>query len=155
MSRRRFAMTAVVLSAGLALAGCTPPVAEPTAWQGVVQTLASQASGGDYAAASATLDQLEADVTAEAQAILDRIAAVRADLVSLVPAPEPTTETTPEPAPEAPAPTTVDDDGADDEEQQTPGESDGEGPGNSDNGKDNKGKSDQSKGPGEKGKKDG
>lgn len=165
MSRRRFVMTAVVLSAGLALAGCTPPVAEPTAWQGVVQTLASQASGGDYAAASATLDQLEADVTAqrdagtlpaaEAEAILARIAAVRADLVSLVPAPEPTTETTPEPAPDAPAPTTVDDDGADDEEQQTPGESDEEGPGNSDNGKDNKGKSDQSKGPGEKGKKDG
>jgi len=43
------------LTAGLALAGCTPQAAAPTAWQGVVQTLASQASDGDYASATATL----------------------------------------------------------------------------------------------------
>lgn len=171
MRIRRPVATALALAATIVLAGCTPPAAEPTAWQGVVQTLASQASAGDYASASATLDQLEAEVTAqrdagtlsasEAEAILARIAVVRADLSSLLPAPEPTAESTPEPTegsdPEStPEPTqsTVDDDeeATDEEppapgdESRTPGEKDDTGPGNSGPGKGDPGKG----GPGKK-----
>lgn len=174
MRIRRPMATALALAATIVLAGCTPPAAEPTAWQGVVQTLASQASGGDYASASTTLDQLEADVTAqrdagtlsasEAEAILARIAVVRADLSSLLPTPEPTAESTPEPTQEtSPEPTqsTVGDDeeGIDDEpsspgdepsspgeESRTPDEKGGKGPGNSGPGKGDPGKG----GPGKK-----
>lgn len=158
----------LALAVGLALAGCTPPAAEPTAWQGDVQTLANQASGGDYASASATLDQLEADViaqrdagtvsSAEAEAILSRIAAVRADLASLAPSPEPTPAQSTEPATEdtpEPAQSAVSDDGATDDEQKGPA-----GPG--DKGADKSGKDDGGKdknegpaAPGGPGKKDG
>lgn len=160
MRIRRPVATALALATTIVLAGCTPPAAEPTAWQGVVQTIASQASGGDYASASATLDQLEAEVTAqrdagtlsasEAEAILARIAVVRADLSSLLPAPEPSAESTPEPTEESspestPEPTqsTVgdDDEATDDEpsppgdESGTPDEKDDKGPGKSGPGK--------------------
>lgn len=180
MRRRLLAPPALALATAIALAGCTPPPAEPTAWQGVVQTLASQASGGDYASASATLDQLEADVIAqrdagaipatEAEAILSRIAAVRADLASLAPAPEPTPEPAPEPSQESavdvgsePTESTVSDDDADEdespatpddqpEEQSRPGNEDQGKPGKGDEGR---GKSDESPGRGGPGKKDG
>lgn len=168
MTRHRVLAPVLALAVGLALAGCTPPAAEPTAWQGVVQTLASQASGGDYASASATLDQLEADViaqrdagtipSAEAEAILSRIATVRADLASLAPSPEPTPEPTTEPVTEdTPEPTqsTVSDDGATDDEQKAPagpGEKDSEKSGKGDGGK---GKTDGPSAPGGPGKKDG
>lgn len=175
MSLRRTATTALALAAVLALTGCTPPAAEPTAWQGVVQTLASQASGGDYASASATLDQLDADVTAqrdagslsaaEAEAILARIAVVRADLSSLLPAPEPTAESTPEPTTESTTPvvedtpdptqsTVGDDDASDDEptppgDSATPDEPGGKGPGNTGPGRGGPGQ-DRPGGPGKK-----
>ncbi|MDU0365907.1 hypothetical protein AB0O16_11565 [Microbacterium sp. NPDC089180] len=105
MIRRASLAGVVAVAAALALAGCTPPAA-PTAWQQNVQTIAEQASAGDYASALASLDALEAEVTArrdageitaeEADAILTRIATVRADLTGLVPTPTPTPE--PEPA---------------------------------------------------------
>lgn len=104
MNRRAAPAAALILAAGFALAACAPPAATPTAWQSTVQTVAQQASTGDYASALATLDALEAEVTArrdageisgeEADGILSRIATVRADLTSLVPAPA----TTPTPA---------------------------------------------------------
>ncbi len=175
MRFRRSLSLSLALAGAFALAGCTPPAAEPTAWQGVVQTLASQASGGDYASALATLDQLEAEVTAQrdtgtlatdaAEAILSRMATVRADLTSLAPSPEPTapvSESTPEPSQS----TVTDDDDGDDEqdaeepqpepEQPAPADPGDTGPGNSgpdapgsgnpgpekdDKGKDDKGKS--------------
>ena len=160
MRRHRGLIPVLALTAGLALAGCTPQAAAPTAWQGVVQTLASQASDGDYASATATLDQLEADVTAqrdagaitsaEAEAILSRIATVRADLASLAPSPEPVPEVTP-----APTQSTVGDDGAVPDEPQNPVEPDGKGSGNSGKGNGGKGKSDSATTPGGPGKKDG
>ena len=168
MTRRRLLSPVLPRAVGLMLAGCTPPAAEPNAWQGVVQTLASQASAGDYSSASATLDQLEADViaqrdagtiaSAEAEAILSRIATVRADLASLAPSPEPTPEQTTEPVTEdtsEPTPSTVSDDGATDDEQKEPagpGEKDSEKSGKGDSGK---GKSDAPAAPGGPGKKDG
>lgn len=168
MRRRWIGVPVVALAVVVALAGCTLPAPETTAWQGTVQTLASQASGGDYASASATLDQLEADVVAqrdagtisadEATAILSRIETVRADLASLNPAPspEPTTEQTPEPTvadtPE-PAQDTVVDDGPSQQEQ--PPQNDDKGPGNPGKGGGGKGGKDDSTGPGGPGKKDG
>lgn len=166
MRRRWIGVPVVALVAVVALAGCTPPAPETTAWQGTVQTLASQASGGDYASASATLDQLEADVIAqrdagmispdEAAAILSRIATVRADLASLTPNPEPTTVQTPEPTvadtPE-PAQDTVVDEGP--SQQQQPPQNDDKGPGNPGKGGGGKGGKDDSTGPGGPGKKDG
>ncbi|KZE40749.1 hypothetical protein [Microbacterium sp. T32] len=166
MRRRWIGVPVVALAAVVALAGCTPPAPEATAWQGTVQTLASQASGGDYASASATLDQLEADVVAErdagtispdeAAAILSRIATVRADLASLTPNPEPTTVQTPEPTvadtPE-PAQDTVVDEGP--SQQQQPPQNDDKGPGNPGKGGGGKGGKDDSTGPGGPGKKDG
>ncbi|MFF7681436.1 hypothetical protein ACFZA2_01655 [Microbacterium sp. NPDC007973] len=99
MIRRASLAGVVAVAVALALAGCTPPAA-PTAWQQNVQTIAEQASAGDYASALASLDALEAEVTArrdageitaeEADAILTRIATVRADLTGLVPTPTPT-----------------------------------------------------------------
>lgn len=98
--RRTASAAGLVLAAGIALAACAPPASTPTAWQQSVQTVAEQASAGDYAAALAGLDALEADVTArrdageitaaEVDAILARIATVRSDLTSLTPAPSPT-----------------------------------------------------------------
>ena len=138
--RRRIAPAAgLVLAAVLTLSACTPPAAEPTAWQSTVETVAAQASGGDYAAALATLDALEAEVTArrdagelapdEAEAILSRIATVRADLTSLTPTPTPTPEPvqTSEPVqqPTVPEEDGSSDDGTDDEVD--PGD---QGPGN-------------------------
>ena len=141
---RRIAPTAgFLLAATLALAACTPPAATPTAWQQSVQTVADQASGGDYTSALASLATLEADVVArrdagevtadEAAGILSRIATVRADLTSLVPTPTPTptTEPTPEPSQE----TVTDDDGGDEPAQPAPddkgsGGKDDKGPGN-------------------------
>lgn len=109
MIRRASLAGVVAVAAALALAGCTPPAA-PTAWQQNVQTIAEQASAGDYASALASLDALEAEVTArrdageitaeEADAILTRIATVRADLTGLVPTPEPEPAQTTEPAPD-------------------------------------------------------
>lgn len=173
MSRHRITATSLAFAAALALTGCAPTAAEPTPWQGVVQTLASQASGGDYASASTTLDQLEADVLAqrdagtvspaEAEAILARIAVVRADLSGLVPDPEPTAEQSPEPVtPDTPEPTpsAVDDQPETVEDPPTQTEPADEGPGNSDKGEDGKGNSGKGKGdgsqpPGGPGKKDG
>ncbi|MBD8478594.1 hypothetical protein [Microbacterium sp. CFBP 8794] len=164
--RRRIAPAAgLVLAAVLTLSACTPPAAEPTAWQSTVETVAAQASGGDYVAALATLDALEAEVTArrdagelaadEAEAILSRIATVRADLTSLTPTPTPTP--TPEPVqtsepvqqPTVPEEDGSSDDGTDDEvdpgdqgpgngpSDQAPGGSgNGNGNGNNGNGKD-------------------
>lgn len=106
MIRRVAPATALVFASALALSACAQPAASPTAWQQSVQTVAEQASAGDYASALASLDALEAEVTArrdageitaeEADAILARIATVRADLASLVPAPSssPTPEQT-------------------------------------------------------------
>lgn len=173
MRFRRSLSLSLALAGALALAGCTPPAAEPTAWQGVVQTLASQASGGDYASALTTLDQLEAEVTAQrdagtlatdaAEAILSRIATVRADLTSLAPSPEPTapvSESTPEPSQ-----STVTDDEQDAEESEPepapadpgdtgPGNSgpDAPGSGNPGPGKDDKGKDDKGKSEGAPGR---
>ncbi|WP_148286490.1 hypothetical protein [Microbacterium sp. B19] len=160
MRRRWIGVPVVALAVVVALAGCTQPAPETTAWQGTVQTLASQASGGDYASASATLDQLEADVIAqrdagtispdEATAILSRIATVRADLVSLAPSPspEPTVADTPEPTQD-----TVVDDGPSQQEQ--PPQNDDKGPGNPGKGGGGKGGKGESTGPGGPGKKDG
>lgn len=134
---RRAAPLAGILFAGvLALAACTPPAATPTAWQQNVQTVADQASSGDYASALASLDALEADVSArrdageisaeEADGILSRIATVRADLTSLAPRPSPTLTT--EPSPEQ-SQDTVTDDGGDEPAQPAP---DDKGPGGTD-----------------------
>lgn len=173
MNRRWLPAASLAYAAALALTGCAQTVAEPTPWQGVVQTLASQASGGDYASASSTLDQLEADVlaqrdagtvsAAEAEAILARIAIVRADLADLVPAPEPTAEQTPQPvATDTPEPTqsTVEDEGESVEDPPTQTEPTDKGPGNSGKGEDGKGsggkdKVDDPPTPGGPGKKDG
>ena len=119
MIRRAAPTAALLFAATVMLASCTPPSASPTAWQQSVQTVAEQASSGDYASASATLDALEADVVArrdageitaaEADGILARIATVRADLTSLAPAPSsPAPEETGDPEPSetaAPEPT--------------------------------------------------
>lgn len=175
MRFRRSLSLSLALAGALALAGCTPPAAEPTAWQGVVQTLASQASGGDYASALTTLDQLEAEVTAQrdagtlatdaAEAILSRIATVRADLTSLAPSPEPTapvSESTPEPTQS----TVTDGDGEQDAEEPEPepapadpgdtgpGNSGPDGPGSGNPGpeKDDKGKDDKGKSEGAPGR---
>jgi len=137
----------LVAALALALTGCTPPPAAPTAWQTTVETVASQASSGDYATALSTLDALAADVTArrdaggvssdEAERLLASIATVRADLTALAPTPTPTptptveASPTPEPAPQQAPP--ADDKG---------GEKGGNGGGNG-------------KGPGGPGKKDG
>lgn len=136
MKRRVMPAAAVFLAATIAFAGCTPPAAERTAWQRTVETVAAQASGGDYATALATLDALETDVVSrrdagevsaeQTDAILGRIATVRADLIALVPSPTPTPTPTlePEPAPTSeptpePQPTASDgasdDDGSDDD----------------------------------------
>jgi len=160
--RRRILLPAgLLLATAVALTGCTPPAAQPTAWQSTVQTVASQASAGDYTSAFATLDALEAEVVSrrdagalsagEADGILSRIAAVRADLSSLTPTPTPTPEPTAEPTPNQQS-TVTDDGGADDEEPANPGD---QGPGG--NGK-GKGPSKDDQGPGSNGgpgKKDG
>ncbi|WP_295833628.1 hypothetical protein [uncultured Microbacterium sp.] len=160
MIRRAAPLAGILLAGVLALAGCTPPAETPTAWQQNVQTVADQASSGDYASALASLDALEADVIArrdagevsaeEADGILSRIATVRADLTSLAPSPSPTptststpTQTT-EPSPEQSQDTVTDDRG--DEPGQPP--SDDKGPG----GKDDKAPGNgDGKGPGKKG----
>lgn len=120
MIRRTAPAAALLLAGVLALAACTPPAAAPTAWQSTVQTVAQQASTGDYASALASLDALEAEVVArrdageitaeEADGILSRIATVRADLTSLVPVPSstPTPTSTPT-APAEPAPSETQD----------------------------------------------
>ncbi|WP_150952050.1 hypothetical protein [Microbacterium testaceum] len=165
MIRRAAPAAGLLLAASVALAACTPPAQAPTAWQQNVQTVADQASTGDYASALASLDALEADVIArrdageitadEADGILNRIATVRADLTSLVPSPEPTpttesstgsstgssTEESTELAPEQ-SQDTVTDDGGDGPSQPAP---DDKGPG----GKDDKGPG-GGKGPGKK-----
>lgn len=163
---RRRALAGVLLAAAVILAGCTPPATTPTAWQQTVQSVASQASTGDYASALATLDALEAEVVArrdageitaqEADGILSRIATVRADLSSLVPAPTPTPTPTVESTPEQPAVT--DDDTTDDGGTVDPGDT---GPGGQDPDKDRgkeKGPGKENGGPGGgggPGKKDG
>lgn len=123
MTRRPAFGAALALAAALALTGCAPPAA-PTAWQQDVQTIAEQASTGDYASALVSLDALETEVASrrdageitpeEADGILTRIATVRADLTGLVPTPTPTPEPTQttEPAPDQQQ--DVVDDGADD-----------------------------------------
>lgn len=161
MSRRWITATSFAFAAALALTGCASTAAEPTPWQGAVQTLASQASGGDYASASTTLDQLEADVlaqrdagtvsAAEAEAILARIAVVRADLSGLVLDPEPTAEQSSEPVTQdtaEPTQSTVDDQPETVEDPPTQTEPADEGPGNSDKGEDGKGNSGKGKGDG-------
>lgn len=166
MSRRAPALAGIVLVVVVVLTGCTPPASAPTAWQDTVRTVASQASTGDYPSALATLDALEAEVVArrdggeipteEADAVLGRIATVRADLSALVPTPTPTPAPTTESTPEQPTVTddgTTDDDGAVD-----PGDT---GPGGQDPDKDkskDKGPGKENGGPGSgggPGKKDG
>ena len=56
MIRRAAPAAALVLAAAVALAACTPPAAEPTAWQQSVRTIAEQASAGDYASGLASVD---------------------------------------------------------------------------------------------------
>lgn len=143
MIRRIAPAAGLLLAATLALAACTPPAATPTAWQESVQTVADQASGGDYTSALASLATLEADVISrrdagevtadEAAGILSRIATVRADLTSLVPTPTPTPTTAPTPEPSQE--TVTDDDGGDEPAQPAPddkgsGGKDDKGPGN-------------------------
>lgn len=147
MRRRALPAVVVTVAAAFVLAGCTPPAATPTAWQQSVQTVAEQASTGDYSTALTSLDALEAEVTArrdageitadEADAILTRIATVRADLTSLVPAPASTP--TPEPSQTTDSGTddqqdTVTDDGGDDSSNDGPADKAPE-PGNNGNGK--------------------
>lgn len=161
MRRRILLPAGLLLAATLALTGCTPPAAQPTAWQSTVQTVANQASAGDYASALSTLDALEAEVVSrrdagtlsagDADGILSRIAAVRADLSSLTPTPTPTPTPTAEPTPDE-QPTISEDGGADDEEPANPGD---QGPGGNGKGK-GPGKDDQGPGSGGgPGKKDG
>ena len=155
MRRRGLPAVVVTAAAVFVLAGCTPPAATPTAWQQSVQTVAEQASTGDYSTALTSLDALEAEVTArrdageiaadEADAILTRIATVRADLTSLVPAPASTPTPTPEPSQTTESGTddqqdTVTDDGGDDSSNDGPAD---KAPEPGDNGKD--------KGPGKDG----
>lgn len=162
MRRRTLPVVGVLVAMTVALAGCTPPATEPTAWQSTVRTVADQASAGDYASALATLDALEAEVTArrdagelsaeEAAAILDRIATVRADLTSLAPTPTPTPEATPDDQPTISDDGSSDDGSPDDEAPANPGE---RGPGDNGKGK-GPGKDDQGPGAGGgAGKKDG
>jgi hypothetical protein len=152
--RRRILLPAgLLLAAAVGLTGCATPAAEPTAWQSAVQTVANQASAGDYTSALATLDALEAEVVArrdagtlsaeEADGILSRIAVVRADLTSLTPTPAPTPSPTVEPTPDEQSPIT-DDGGADDEGRENPGD---QGPGGNGKGK-GPGKDDQGPGSG-------
>ncbi|PVE65193.1 hypothetical protein [Microbacterium testaceum] len=159
--RRTTVMTGVLVAATLALAACTPPAA-PSAWQQSVQTLASQASAGDYASALAGLDALEAEVIArrdageittdEADGILSRIATVRADLSSLAPTPTPTPseQQTTEPAQDD-SQDSVSDDG-DDQQSDPPAEQQpsNEGPGGKGGDKGDKGPGGKDSGPGKK-----
>lgn len=102
--RRAVVGTTLAVAMSVALAACAPPAAEPTAWQQSVQTVARQASAGDYTSALSTLDALESEVVArrdaggisaeEADAILARIATVRTDLSGSTPTPTPTPEPT-------------------------------------------------------------
>ncbi len=163
MIRRTTAMTGVLVAATLALAACTPPAA-PSAWQQSVQTLASQASAGDYPSALAGLDALEAEVVArrdageittdEADGILSRIATVRADLSSLAPTPSPTPtpteQQTTEPAQDD-SQDSVSDDG-DDQQSDPPAEQQpsNEGPGGKGGDKGDKGPGAKDSGPGKK-----
>ena len=149
MRRRLLPCAGLLLAAAIALTGCTPPAAEPTAWQSAVQTVANQASAGDYASALATLDALEAEVVSrrdagtlsadEADGILSRIAEVRADLTSLTPTPTATPAPTVEPTPED-QPAVSDDSGTDDGAPTNPGDQgkggngQGKGPGKDDQG---------------------
>lgn len=153
MIRRVAPAAGFVLIAALSLTSCAPPAAAPTAWQQSVQTVADQASTGDYSSALASLDALEADVIArrdageisstEADGILSRIASVRADLTSLVPtpsptpstqaSPEPSTQSSPEPSQEAvtddggtaPSPQAPDDKGPGGKDDKAPGNGNG------------------------------
>lgn len=154
MKRRIVPAAGLVVAAVLTLSACTPPTAEPTAWQSRVETVAAQAFGGDYAAALATLDALEVEVTArrdaaelaadEAEAILSRIATVRADLTSLTPTPAPEPVQTSEPVQQQPTVPEEDDDvdpgdqgSGDGPSDQAPGgNGNGNGNGNNGNGKD-------------------
>lgn len=159
--RRTTVMTGVLVAATLALAACTPPAA-PSAWQQSVQTLASQASAGDYASALAGLDALESEVIArrdageittdEADGILSRIATVRADLSSLAPTPTPTPseQQTTEPAQDD-SQDSVSDDG-DDQQSDPPAEQQpsNEGPGGKGGDKGDKGPGGKDSGPGKK-----
>ncbi|WP_270352389.1 hypothetical protein [Microbacterium testaceum] len=159
--RRTTVMTGVLVAATLALAACTPPAA-PSAWQQSVQTLASQASAGDYASALAGLDALEAEVIArrdageittdEADGILSRIATVRADLSSLAPTPTPTPseQQTTEPAQDD-SQDSVSDDG-DDQQSDPPAEQQpsNEGPSGKGGDKGDKGPGGKDSGPGKK-----
>lgn len=156
MIRRAAPAAGFVLIAALSLTSCAPPAAAPTAWQQSVQTVADQASTGDYSSALSSLDALEADVIArrdageisstEADGILSRIASVRADLTSLVPTPSPTpsTQASPEPSQEAvtddggtaPSPQAPDDKGPGGKDDKAPGNGNGnengKGPGKKD-----------------------
>jgi hypothetical protein len=158
----------------MVLTGCQQPPAPMTQMQTLVVNTADQIAGGDPAAATSSLDALEAEAAARLQAgeidaaeadrIRAAIAVLRADLTALTtPSPEPettTTETEPveptTPEVEPVQPTVTETDEADDSEDapgnsgNTPGNdgetpgNDGETPGNSGNGN-NKGKSDDKK----------
>lgn len=156
MIRRAAPAAGFVLIAALSLTSCAPPAAAPTAWQQSVQTVADQASTGDYSSALSSLDALEADVIArrdageisstEADGILSRIASVRADLTSLVPTPSPTPSTQASPGPSqeavtddggtAPSPQAPDDKGPGGKDDKAPGNGNGnengKGPGKKD-----------------------
>ncbi|MDQ1122846.1 hypothetical protein [Microbacterium trichothecenolyticum] len=97
MIRRTAPLAGLLVAGALMLASCATP--SPTVWQSTVEAVASQAAAGDYASALASLDGLEAQVVTardagetpadEAEAVLSRIATVRADLTALVPSPTP------------------------------------------------------------------
>jgi predicted small secreted protein len=157
--RRRARIAAVLLAAALTLSGCAGAPAPGQDLRTLVVETAEHAAGGDWAAASAAIDDLEARViaardaeglsAADAEEILATIAAVRADLAALaappasedpvVPAEEQTpavdTGTTEQPA--------DDGDDADDGEDGSGNDGNGGGKGNDkggENGKGGKGK---------------
>ncbi|MFB2583792.1 hypothetical protein [Herbiconiux liukaitaii] len=168
---RRGAVSALVLSAVVALSGCAPAESDIAAgtsslMQSTIVTAAEQAAAGDTAAALATLDSLQAQLqqasadgdvsTARAASIQQSIDTVRADLQPVTePAPAETvpTETAPaeteEPVvdppatdPGAPAPGEEDGDDAEDEDDGGPGNN---GNGNEDGSPGNSGKDKKNK----------
>ncbi|MBN9198173.1 MULTISPECIES: outer membrane protein assembly factor BamD [Microbacterium] len=105
---RRTTRAVIMTIAALALAGCASPSPSPAAaLQALVADAADQAQSGDYAGATATIDDLENQVAADrssgrlstdrADAIDATIALVRADIAALTapasPTPRPTSTT--------------------------------------------------------------
>jgi hypothetical protein len=152
--RRAGLLSAVAVAAAIVLAGCSP--APEDGWRDQVSQAAEQASSGDYAAADATLATVEQAVAAarddariddaRAGEILAAVATVRADLSTLAtPSPAPSESTSPvETTTPTPTPAETDED-----EPAAPAPGNGNGNGNG-NGKPGP-KSDNGKGPADKG----